>query len=189
MEKPKSAENLDEDLKKTNKDKDMEIMAKDEQAKDIEKQKDTEKKENTDIENNLKKEHDKTKMEHKIDVNEKKNEKEIKESVTFGKDTVEIIEGKEQEDSDSAMAIDLSLDKDTSTEQEASIESLKSTDNSSQQSPFEVDTYTHTEDYEDDDYEIPCSQIKRSSRVCHDLFKLGHLDDDNGSETGDTAET
>ena len=36
MEKPKSAENLDEDLKNTNKDKDMEIMAKDEQAKDIE---------------------------------------------------------------------------------------------------------------------------------------------------------
>ena len=99
-----------------------------------------------------------------------------------------IIEDKEQKHSDSAMAIDLSLDKDTSTEQEASIESLKSTDSSSQQSHLEVDTYTHTEDYEDDDYEIPCSQIKRSYRVCKDLFKLGHLDDDNGSETDDTVQ-
>ena len=85
--------------------------------------------------------------------------------VTFGKDTVEIIEGKEEKHSDSAMAIDLSLDKDTSTKQEASIESLKSADSSSQQSHLEVDTYTHTEDYEDDDYEIPCSQIKKLQGV------------------------
>ena len=39
----------------------------------------------------------------------------MKKTVTFGKDTVEIIAGKEQKHSDSAVAIDLSLDKDTST--------------------------------------------------------------------------
>ena len=71
-------------------------------------------------------------LECKTELIEKKNAKDMKKTVTFGEDTVEIIDGKEQEDPDVIMAMDLSLDKDTSTEQEASIESNKSTDGSSQ---------------------------------------------------------
>ena len=127
-------------------------------------------------------------MKHKTELTYNKDAKESKKTVTFGKNKVDIIDDKDNEDLDVSMPMDLSQDKDTSTEQEASIKSYKLTDASSQQSPYEIDTDTPTEK-EEDDYEIPCLQIKRCPRVCSDMFRLGEMDDGNDCDTEDMADT
>ena len=119
-----------------------------------------------------------------------KDAKEHKKTVTFGENIVDIIDDKGNDDLDISMPMYLSQDKDTSTstEQEASIESHKWTEGSAQQSPYEVDTDMPTEE-EEDDYEIPCSQIKRCPRMCRDMFTLGEMDNGNDCDTEGMADT
>ena len=106
----------------------------------------------------------------KTELTFNRDAKESKKTLTFSENKVEIIDDKDNVDLDVSMPIDLSQDKDTSTEQEASIESYKSTDSSSQQSAYEVDMDMPTKE-EEDDYEIPCSQIKRCPAISSDLVK------------------
>ena len=119
-----------------------------------------------------------------------KDAKEHKKMVTFGENIVDIIDDKDNDDLDISMPMDLSQDKytSTSTEQEASFESHKLTEGSAQQSPYEVDTDMPTEE-EEDDYEIPCSQIKRCPRMCRDMFTLGEMDNANDCDTEGMADT
>ena len=106
------------------------------------------------------------------DTNENKEEtKDIKKSVTFGNEEVKII-GQDQEKCDD--------DNNSSSEPNISLESNEFTDDSSHlspKSPFEVDTEEKEE--EDDDYEIPCLQMRRCPRAFPKMF----ADDDNGSDT------
>ena len=124
-------------------------------------------------------------LKSKTELTVNKDAKEHKKTVTFGENIVDIIDDKDNDDLDISMPMDLSQDKDTSTstEQEASIESHKSTEGSAQQSPYEVDTDMPTEE-EEDDYEIPCSQIKRCPRMCRDMFTLGEMDNGNDCDRG-----
>ena len=129
-------------------------------------------------------------LKSKTELTVNKDAKEHKKTVTFGENIVDIIDDKDNDDLDISMPMDLSQDKytSTSTEQEASIESHKLTEGSAQQSPYEVDTDMPTEE-EEDDYEIPCSQIKRCPRMCRDMFTLGEMDNANDCDTEGMADT
>ena len=110
------------------------------------------------------------------DANENKEEtKDIKKIVTFGNEEVKII-GQDQEKCDD--------DNNSSSEPNISLESNEFTDGSSHlslKSPFEVDTKEKEE--EDDDYEIPCSQMRRYPRACQKCSQMMTMDLTQTTET------